>query len=65
MASRAPPVPPDQQSGKARGAPSPADRRPEVARDPARDASRVNLKSQDRYGAVAQNTRNQGYQQDR
>jgi len=65
MASRAPPVPKDQRSGKGRGAASPAARDPETSRDPAGGNKDVNLKEQDRYGGIGQNTRNQGYQQDR
>jgi hypothetical protein len=63
MASKAPPVPRDQQSNKIRGASSPL--KPEVARDPAGGNAAVNLKGQGRYGGVYQNIVHQGRQQDR
>jgi hypothetical protein len=65
MASKAPPVPPEQQSGKIRGASSPPDTDPEVKRDPAGGDKGLNLKEQDRYGGIHQNITHQGRQQDR
>jgi hypothetical protein len=65
MASKAPPVPPDQQSGKIRGAHSPADASAEVKRDPAGGNRGLNLKEQGRYGGTHQNLTHQGRQQDR
>lgn len=65
MASKAPPVPPDQRSRKIRGASSPPDRDPEVQRDPAGGDAGVNPKEQGRYGGIHQNITHQGRQQDR
>jgi hypothetical protein len=58
MASKAPPIPPEQRS-------SPSDK-PHVREDGdiARQ-ERTNLKEQGRQGNIHQNTHNQGYQQDR
>ncbi len=65
MASKAPPVPPEQKSGKIRGASSPSDVEPEVKTDPAGGDKSLNLKEQGRYGGIHQNIVNQGRQQDR
>jgi hypothetical protein len=65
MASKAPPVPPDQRSGKIRGAHAPADTAAEVKRDPAGGDRGLNLKEQGRYGSIHQNLTHQGRQQDR
>jgi hypothetical protein len=65
MGSKAPPVPPDQRSGKIRGASSGPDAHPEVKHDPAGGDRATNLKEQDRYGAIHQNITHQGRQQDR
>ena len=65
MASKAPPVPTDQQSEKIRGASSPPDVHPEVKKDPAGGDKGLNLKEQDRFGGIHQNFINQGRQQDR
>ena len=59
MASKAPPIPPDQRSDPGekphiQG----SDLRP-------RDRSGLNLKEQGRHGNINQNTHHQGYQQDR
>jgi hypothetical protein len=60
MTAKAPPVPPANRSPKGPGG----------ASEPRRDTSRrksapENLKEQGRQGNIAQNTTNQGYQQDR
>jgi hypothetical protein len=64
--SKTPPVPPDNRSPKGPG--DPEARSPE-ARPPADEAVRDdrdrNLEQQGRQGNIRQNTRNQGYQQDR
>ena len=65
MASKAPPVPPDQKSKIIRGAHSPPDRDAEVSRDPAGGNAGLNLKEQGRYGGVHQNITHQGRQQGR
>lgn len=65
MAHQPPPVPPDQQSQKIRGAHSPPDRDAEVARDPAGGNADLNLREQGRYGGIRQNIDNVGQQQDR
>lgn len=65
MASRQPPVPPDQQSDKIRGASSPPDRDPEVKRDPAGGDKDLNLKEQGRYGNIRENTTPHRATQDR
>jgi hypothetical protein len=65
MAHQPPPVPPDQQSDVVRGEHSPPDSTPEVKHDPAGGSSGVNLREQGQAGDIAQNTHNQGYQQDR
>jgi hypothetical protein len=65
MASKAPPVPKDQQSRKIRGASSPASRDAEVSRDPAGGNAGLNLKQQGRHGGIHQNIVHQGRQQDR
>ena len=62
--SKAPPVPSGQKS-KIRGASSSADRRPEIATDPARGNAGLNLKEQGRFGNIHQNLTHQGRQQDR
>lgn len=69
MASKAPPIPPEQRTGRDK---------PELQDNKSgrRDAhtgvqsgqpgdADVNLKEQGRFGNINQNTRNQGYQQDR
>ena len=60
--SKLPPVPEENRSRK-----GPADgRRAEQSPGPpGRKPQRENLKEQGRQGNIAQNTRNQGYQQDR
>lgn len=65
MAHKPPPVPPDQQGDKIRGAHSPPDLAPEVKRDPAGGNADLNLEEQGRYGGVHQNIDNVGQQQDR
>lgn len=62
MGSKAPPVPQAQRSNVIRGASSPAEHDPEVARDPSRDQSGVNLKEQGASGNLRQNMH---YQQGR
>lgn len=62
MTKRLPPVPPEQRSPK-----GPGDQTKPVApheRDPAPIEER-NLEDQGQHGNIHQNTRNQGYQQDR
>jgi hypothetical protein len=70
MASKAPPIPPEQRSNasdKADIAGSDTGRRDKVtgaqSEQPGDDD--VNLKSQGRHGNINQNTHHQGYQQDR
>jgi hypothetical protein len=65
MASKAPPVPPEQQCRKIRGASSPPSRDAEVSRDPAGGNADLNLKEQGRHGGIHQNITHQGRQQDR
>jgi len=60
MAHRQPPVPPDQKSPK-RG----SDRSPETGQSAKPHSTPENLREQGRQGNIHQNTRNQGYQQDR
>ncbi|HSV03992.1 MAG TPA: hypothetical protein VLI41_12385 [Phenylobacterium sp.] len=59
MASKAPPIPPDQRSAP--------DEKPHVKGSDVDRRSRdhLNLKEQGRAGNIHQNTHNQGYQQDR
>jgi hypothetical protein len=58
MARKPPPVPRENRSRNGTGsAPTP--------RDEKRDAAPKNLSEQGRQGNIRQNTRNQGYQQDR
>ena len=62
MTKSMPPVPPAERSPKGPGdqtTPPSADEAGKLPRTPA------NLKEQDRQGNIAQNTTNQGYQQDR
>jgi hypothetical protein len=59
MTDRPPPVPPANRSPKGPGG------APEVDTDTSRGPKRENLKQQGRQGNIAQNTTNQGYQQDR
>jgi hypothetical protein len=60
MTAKAPPVPPASRSPKGPGS------APETAIDTAHGKSvPENLEEQDRQGNIAQNTTNQGYQQDR
>ena len=59
MATRHPPVPPENRSRKT---PATAEKTHE---DNASPPERENLKEQGRQGNIYQNTRNQGYQQDR
>ena len=60
MTAKLPPVPPANRSDKGPGG------SPEVPRDDTHDNKRDrNLKQQGRQGNIAQNTTNQGYQQDR
>jgi hypothetical protein len=59
MASKAPPIPPDQRSEP--------DQKPDVkgsGTDP-RSRDKLNLREEGRAGNINQNTHNQGYQQDR
>jgi hypothetical protein len=65
MASKAPPVPPDQQSTVIHGASSPPDVHPETKSDPSGGNKQLNLKEQARYGGIHQNITHQGRQQDR
>jgi hypothetical protein len=65
MAHQPPPVPPDQQSDALHGEGGSPDRKPEVKTDPAGGTSGLNLREQGHEGDIAQNTHNQGYQQDR
>ena len=70
MTSKAPPIPPEQRSHAAEKAHiegTHADRRDAStgAQSAAPGDSDVNLSSQGRHGNIHQNTRNQGYQQDR
>lgn len=70
MASKAPPIPPDQRSSpgeKPHIEGAKGDRRDAVTGDQSNqpgDAD-VNLHEQGRQGAIYQNTHNQGHQQDR
>jgi len=59
MASKAPPIPPDQRS-------APNDK-PHIGGDGrmAKGSAGQNLKEQGRHGNINQNTHHQGYQQDR
>ena len=60
MTAKAPPVPPANRSPKGPGSAT------EAPRDTSQHKpARENLKEQGRQGNVAQNTTNQGYQQDR
>jgi hypothetical protein len=59
MASKAPPIPPDQ-----RAHPSEKPRVEGDVRGP-RGTAGLNLKEQGRHGNINQNTHHQGYQQDR
>jgi len=69
MASKAPPIPPEQRAGrdKAQLNDTKRDRRDAQtglqSNQPGDDD--VNLKEQGRHGNINQNTRHQGYQQDR
>lgn len=70
MASRSPPIPPEQRSTaqeKAHIAGTHADRRDRStgAQSGQPGDADVNLKSQGRHGNINQNTHHQGYQQDR
>lgn len=56
--SKLPPVPPENRSPKGPGADPNVDTE---AQEPARE----NFNQQGRHGNIQQNTRNQGYQQDR
>ena len=58
MVTRHPPVPPENRSPKKKG----GDNR---AENKETQPERENLKEQGRQGNIYQNTRNQGYQQDR
>ena len=62
MTKRAPPVPPASRSPK-----GPGDTHADITDDKVRgeDDRTRNLKEQGRQGNIAQNTHNQGYQQDR
>jgi hypothetical protein len=57
--TKMPPVPEDNRSPKGPGA------NPKFERDNADRPRRENLREQGRQGNIAQNTNNQGYQQDR
>jgi hypothetical protein len=57
MASKAPPIPPEQRS-------SPGDK-PHVQDDGVRRRAPSNLKEQGQAGNIHQNTHHQGHQQDR
>ena len=59
MASKAPPVPPDQRSKTNPGASAAAARDPETSRDPAGGNAHVNLKEQGRYGNDGQRVEDQ------
>jgi hypothetical protein len=59
MASKMPPVPPDNRSPKGPGAD------PAVKTDTTRKEETRNLAEQGRQGNTKQNTTHQGYQQDR
>ena len=70
MASKAPPIPPEQQSAPGEKPHIEGDdmgRRDRVTGDQSRQPgdSDINLKEQGRAGNIHQNTHNQGYQQDR
>jgi hypothetical protein len=59
MASKAPPIPPDQRS-------SPNDKpHIEGARRSGKGNANLNTREQGRHGNINQNTHHQGYQQDR
>jgi len=59
MASKAPPIPPDQRS-------APNDKpHIEGSGRAAKGSARLNLKEQGRHANINQNTHHQGYQQDR
>ena len=59
MASKAPPIPPDQRSSR--------DDKPDVKGSDAdrRSRDRLNLREEGQAGNINQNTHHQGYQQDR
>jgi hypothetical protein len=59
MASKAPPIPPDQRSAP--------DEKPHIegSRTDRRSRDKLNLREEGRAGNIHQNTHNQGYQQDR
>lgn len=59
MTKTLPPVPPESRSPKGPGDATAVDT------DTSREQTRDNLKQQGRHGNIAQNTTNQGYQQDR
>jgi hypothetical protein len=60
MTTRPPPVPPANRSPKGPGA------APKVATDTSKHKpARENLRERGRQGNISQNTKNQGYQQDR
>ncbi len=62
--TKLPPVPPASRSPKGPSAGAASDG--EISREDARRANRIdNRKEQGQAGNLAQNTRNQGYQQDR
>ena len=63
MASKAPPIPPDQRSQRA-GA-GRRDTRPDLKGDQPGGREDMNLREQGRHGNINQNTHHQGYQQDR
>ena len=63
--SKIPPVPHDQQSDKIHGRSSPGDHKPDVARDPSRDQSQINLDQQGATANLRQNTTHSGNVQGR
>ncbi len=65
MSAHPPPIPPDQRSPKGAGEPAKAPEKADVKPPPAKaDKTALDNKT-GQQGAVGQNTRNQGYQQDR
>jgi hypothetical protein len=62
--SKAPPVPPANRTNKG-SQPSPARKKSGDLGAAEHQSEKRNLAEQDRQGNVQQNTRNQGYQQDR
>lgn len=63
--AKPPPIPPANQTPFGPGAASPEGDMSESAAEGTKEGTTRNLDQQGRQGNVAQNTRNQGYRQDR